>query len=46
MPSAPPTTSRSTCIPFTNLATHPQVDPLVIERGDGIFVEDLSLIHI
>jgi len=26
--------------PFTNLATHPQVDPLVIERGDGIFVED------
>ena len=26
--------------PFTNLATHPQVDPLVIARGDGIFVED------
>jgi len=26
--------------PFTNLATHPQVDPLVIVRGDGIFVED------
>ena len=25
---------------FTNLATHPQVDPLVIVRGDGIFVED------
>jgi 4-aminobutyrate--pyruvate transaminase len=26
--------------PFTNLSTHPQVGPLVIERGDGIFVED------
>ncbi|MDB5818087.1 MAG: aminotransferase, partial [Rhizobacter sp.] len=26
--------------PFTNMATHPQVGPLVIERGDGIFVED------
>jgi 4-aminobutyrate--pyruvate transaminase len=26
--------------PFTNLATHPQVGPLVIVRGDGIFVED------
>ena len=26
--------------PFTNLATHPQGDPLVIVRGDGIFVED------
>ncbi|MFS2099312.1 aspartate aminotransferase family protein [Variovorax sp. Varisp85] len=26
--------------PFTNLAAHPQVDPLVIERGDGIYVED------
>ena len=26
--------------PFTNLATHPQVGPLVIERGDGIYVED------
>ena len=26
--------------PFTNLATHPQVGPLVITRGDGIFVED------
>jgi 4-aminobutyrate--pyruvate transaminase len=26
--------------PFTNLATHPQVGPLVIQRGDGIFVED------
>ena len=26
--------------PFTNLATHPQVDPLVIARGDGIYVED------
>jgi 4-aminobutyrate--pyruvate transaminase len=26
--------------PFTNLATHPQTDPLVITRGDGIFVED------
>jgi 4-aminobutyrate--pyruvate transaminase len=26
--------------PFTNLATHPQADPLVIVRGDGIFVED------
>jgi 4-aminobutyrate--pyruvate transaminase len=25
---------------FTNLATHPQADPLVIVRGDGIFVED------
>ena len=25
---------------FTNLATHPQVGPLVIQRGDGIFVED------
>lgn len=26
--------------PFTNLATHPQSDPLVIVRGDGIYVED------
>jgi 4-aminobutyrate--pyruvate transaminase len=26
--------------PFTNLATHPQIGPLVIRRGDGIFVED------
>ncbi|MGI4776497.1 MAG: aminotransferase [Janthinobacterium lividum] len=26
--------------PFTNLASHPQVGPLVIRRGDGIFVED------
>jgi 4-aminobutyrate--pyruvate transaminase len=26
--------------PFTNLATHPKVGPLVIQRGDGIFVED------
>jgi len=26
--------------PFTNLATHAQVGPLVIQRGDGIFVED------
>ena len=26
--------------PFTNLATHPQVGPLVIRRGDGIHVED------
>ncbi|CAN7646025.1 aminotransferase [Variovorax paradoxus] len=26
--------------PFTNLATHPQLGPLVIQRGDGIFVED------
>ncbi|WP_431126332.1 aspartate aminotransferase family protein [Variovorax paradoxus] len=26
--------------PFTNLATHPQVGPLVIQHGDGIFVED------
>ena len=26
--------------PFTNLATHPQTDPLVITRGDGIYVED------
>jgi len=26
--------------PFTNLAAHSQVDPLVIERGDGIYVED------
>lgn len=25
---------------FTNLATHPQVGPLVIARGDGVFVED------
>lgn len=25
---------------FTNLATHPQVGPLVIQRGDGVFVED------
>jgi 4-aminobutyrate--pyruvate transaminase len=25
---------------FTNLATHPHADPLVIVRGDGIFVED------
>jgi 4-aminobutyrate--pyruvate transaminase len=26
--------------PFTNLATHPNVGPLVITRGDGVFVED------
>ncbi|HZH05065.1 MAG TPA: aminotransferase class III-fold pyridoxal phosphate-dependent enzyme, partial [Lautropia sp.] len=26
--------------PFTNLATHPQIGPLVMRRGDGIFVED------
>jgi 4-aminobutyrate--pyruvate transaminase len=26
--------------PFTNLATHPQFGPLVMRRGDGIFVED------
>jgi 4-aminobutyrate--pyruvate transaminase len=26
--------------PFTNLATHPQIGPMVIERGDGIYVED------
>ena len=26
--------------PFTNLATHPQTGPLVINRGDGVFVED------
>lgn len=26
--------------PFTNLATHPQIGPMVIQRGDGIFVED------
>lgn len=26
--------------PFTNLAAHPQVDPLVIECGDGIYVQD------
>ena len=26
--------------PFTDLAAHPQVDPLVMERGDGIYVED------
>ncbi|AOY92139.1 aspartate aminotransferase family protein [Cupriavidus sp. USMAA2-4] len=26
--------------PFTNLAAHPEVGPLVITRGDGIFVED------
>lgn len=26
--------------PFTNLATHPQVGPLVISHGDGVFVED------
>ncbi|KQX27188.1 aspartate aminotransferase family protein [Variovorax sp. Root434] len=26
--------------PFTNLAAHPQVDPLVMERGEGIYVED------
>ena len=26
--------------PFTNMATHPQVGPMVIVRGDGIFVED------
>ena len=25
---------------FTNLATHPQVGPLVITRGEGVFVED------
>ncbi len=26
--------------PFTNLVTHAQVGPMVIRRGDGIFVED------
>ena len=26
--------------PFTNMATHPQVGPMVIVRGHGIFVED------
>ena len=26
--------------PYTNLATHPAVGPLVITRGDGVFVED------
>jgi len=26
--------------PFTNLAAHPEVGPLVITRGDGIYVED------
>jgi 4-aminobutyrate--pyruvate transaminase len=26
--------------PFTNLATHPEVGPLVITRGDGVYVED------
>ena len=26
--------------PFTNLATHPSVGPMVITRGDGVFVED------
>ncbi len=26
--------------PFTNLATHPQSDPLVIVRGEGVYVED------
>jgi len=26
--------------PFTNLATHADVGPLVITRGDGILVED------
>ncbi|SDP60347.1 4-aminobutyrate---pyruvate transaminase [Ralstonia sp. 25mfcol4.1] len=26
--------------PFTNLAAHPEVGPLVITRGDGIHVED------
>ena len=25
---------------FTNLATHPEVGPLVITKGDGVFVED------
>ncbi|MFT4101254.1 MAG: aspartate aminotransferase family protein [Burkholderiaceae bacterium] len=25
---------------YTNLATHPQVGPLIIERGDGVYVED------
>ncbi|MDD0814171.1 aspartate aminotransferase family protein [Curvibacter sp. HBC28] len=26
--------------PFTNLATHPEVGPLMVTRGDGIYVED------
>ena len=26
--------------PFTNLATHPQVGPFMIARGDGVYVED------
>lgn len=25
---------------FTNLAAHPEVGPLVITKGDGVFVED------
>ncbi len=33
-------TVASVLHPFTNLATHPQVGPLVIQRGDGIYVED------
>ena len=34
-----PATSPPTCIPSPTLA-HPEVGPLVITRGDGIFVED------
>ena len=26
--------------PFTNLASHPQVGPFMIARGDGVYVED------
>ena len=39
MPASPPATSPPTCIPSPT-AAHPEVGPLVITRGDGIFVED------
>src|SRR5690606_7803473 len=26
--------------PYTNLARHPEVGPVVMTRGDGVFVED------
>jgi 4-aminobutyrate--pyruvate transaminase len=48
-PPAPPPLSHaenaahdiaSVLHPFTNLATHGQVGPLMIARGDGVYVED------
>ena len=32
--------------PYTNAVVHEKVGPMMIEGGDGIYVIDLSLIHI